>query len=130
MSKGDDPDDPKYSVGYRRPPVASRYKPGTSGNPRGRPKGRPSLRSAALGLYAGVVTLANGVKIELLTLLLRKQLDRGLKGSDRAAQDAIKRAEQLGAFDEPPPVARYNYSALTDDELEALARLVEKLEKR
>ena len=28
----------KYAVGYKQPPVASRFKPGTSGNPRGRPK--------------------------------------------------------------------------------------------
>src|SRR5688572_30362761 len=28
-----------YDVGYGRPPVHSRFKPGHSGNPRGRPKG-------------------------------------------------------------------------------------------
>ena len=28
-----------YEVGYTRPPAATRFKPGKSGNPRGRPKG-------------------------------------------------------------------------------------------
>ena len=28
-----------YEVGYRKPPTASRFKPGQSGNPKGRPKG-------------------------------------------------------------------------------------------
>jgi len=28
-----------YEVGYGKPPVASRFEPGHSGNPRGRPKG-------------------------------------------------------------------------------------------
>jgi hypothetical protein len=35
------PEDPP--VGYRRPPVASRFKPGQSGNPRGRPKGKRTV---------------------------------------------------------------------------------------
>jgi hypothetical protein len=34
----DHPDEP-YNVGYCRPPLHSRFKPGQSGNPRGRPKG-------------------------------------------------------------------------------------------
>ena len=28
-----------YEVGYAKPPAATRFKPGQSGNPRGRPKG-------------------------------------------------------------------------------------------
>jgi hypothetical protein len=30
-------------VGYRRPPIHTRFKPGQSGNPRGRPKGSKSI---------------------------------------------------------------------------------------
>ena len=40
MSKeNNDRDDDKSGFGYGRPPVASQFKPGTSGNPRGRPRG-------------------------------------------------------------------------------------------
>jgi hypothetical protein len=34
-----------YSVGYGRPPEATRFKPGQSGNPKGRPKGSKNLRT-------------------------------------------------------------------------------------
>ena len=37
---------PAYEVGYGRPPVHSRFKPGRSGNPRGRPKGAKNKRPA------------------------------------------------------------------------------------
>ena len=39
-----DPDG--YKVGYRRPPLGSRFKKGRSGNPRGRPQGSKNLRAA------------------------------------------------------------------------------------
>ena len=32
------PNEPDYEVGYGRPPVATRFSKGQSGNPRGRPK--------------------------------------------------------------------------------------------
>lgn len=35
-----------YEVGYAKPPSASRFKPGVSGNPRGRPKGSKNRRPA------------------------------------------------------------------------------------
>jgi hypothetical protein len=33
------------AVGYGQPPVASRFKPGTSGNPKGRPRGAKNLKT-------------------------------------------------------------------------------------
>lgn len=37
---------PGYDVGYGKPPVATRFKQGQSGNPKGRPKGAKNKRSA------------------------------------------------------------------------------------
>mgnify|MGYP001597898680 CR=1 FL=1 len=37
---------PGYDVGYARPPNATRFKPGQSGNPKGRPKGAKNKRPA------------------------------------------------------------------------------------
>ena len=38
-------DDKPYRVGYGRPPLASRFKPNQSGNPKGRPRRPLSLRA-------------------------------------------------------------------------------------
>jgi hypothetical protein len=35
-----------YEVGYRKPPIASQFKPGRSGDPKGRPKDAPNKRPA------------------------------------------------------------------------------------
>jgi Family of unknown function (DUF5681) len=40
------PQPPAYEVGYRKPPAASQFKPGRSGNPKGRPKGARNKRPA------------------------------------------------------------------------------------
>ena len=36
---------PSYEVGYGRPPKATRFKPGFSGNPHGRPKGAKNFKT-------------------------------------------------------------------------------------
>ena len=38
--------DPPHEVGYRKPPAASRFRSGRSGNPKGRPKGARNKRPA------------------------------------------------------------------------------------
>jgi hypothetical protein len=51
MSKDDDDDE----VGYKKPPVKSRFRKGQSGNPRGRPKKDPTVRDAIRKLLRGKI---------------------------------------------------------------------------
>ena len=49
MAKGKEPADKESDggneVGYRKPPMHTRFKPGQFGNPRGRPKGTKNLKT-------------------------------------------------------------------------------------
>ena len=56
-----------------------------------------------------------------LEALLLKQLERGIKGNDRAARDAIANARILGVLDEIEPDNAPRGDYLTDETLEALS---------
>ena len=59
----EDPSKPgdDYRIGYRHPPLATRFPAGTSGNPRGRPKGARNLATVvAATLAERVVVTENG----------------------------------------------------------------------
>ena len=85
-----------YEVGYAKPPVAHRFKPGQSGNPMGRPRGSSTKRSNSNERLAAVIerelartiTVRNGDETERLTLaeaFTRSLGLRALKGDNRAA---------------------------------------------
>jgi hypothetical protein len=98
-----------YSVGYGRPPMPFRFKPGRSGNPKGRPKGSRNLKTKLKEVYTDKISINVGdkkIRITRAEALLLKQWERGIKGSDRATQGAIANAKELGVFEEPKTDAR------------------------
>jgi hypothetical protein len=88
--------EPNYEVGYRKPPKASQFKPGQSGNPRGRSKGskggKTLLRQA---LDEKVVVNEGGVmrRFTKRELFFRALVARALK-DNRFAALLIKTMEQ------------------------------------
>jgi hypothetical protein len=85
-------------VGYGQPPLASRFKPGISGNTRGRPKGSKNLKTLIREAMTASISIQEGEKTRRVTKLegvVLRQLQSALKGSDRAALAVIKMAHQL-----------------------------------
>jgi hypothetical protein len=58
-----------FSVGYGRPPVHSRFKPGQSGNPKGRRKGQRNVRTVVDGELSQRITVREGNRTRSLTKL-------------------------------------------------------------
>lgn len=106
---------PRYAVGYARPPKASQFKPGVSGNPRGRPKGSQSLRAKLANVLTSKIVKREGDKKRTITAMegmVWKQVESGLKGNERAVLSAFKLAsalgllEKIGGADDGPSLSR------------------------
>ena len=92
--------DADYDVGYGRPPKATQFKPGRSGNPRGRPKGAKSEDTIVRGVMHRKVALSLGGKVRKVALLeavWTRIADDALKGNARAQSLITQRARTLEA---------------------------------
>jgi hypothetical protein len=90
------PDKQDYEVGYGKPPVATRFKPGQSGNPKGRPRGagnkRPALheeRMKEIILDEAYRTIkvndgASQVTVPMAQAIIRSLAVNAAKGNQRA----------------------------------------------
>ena len=115
-------------VGYKNPPLHSRFQPGQSGNPKGRPKGsknvRTILREALQRRYRGREGNQEKTKaaLEWLVYGSMQRAIAGKPGALRNVRDAIALAETAGLLGEEDssdsattrpavetkPVARFN----------------------
>jgi hypothetical protein len=91
-------------VGYAHPPIASRFKPGKSGNSRGRPRNSRNLKTIIQGALTAPVVLREGARkrsISKLEGIVLKQIESALKGNDKAALATLKMAAQVGLLEAP-----------------------------
>ena len=109
-----------YGVGYARPPKATQFQPGCSGNREGRPKGRPSLNEIILEEASRVAKVKVGEKvlhIDKDRASIRRLFDLGLYGNVAALRYAMSLLTQAQAKlgDTADPEA-----PLTEEELAVL----------
>src|SRR5215831_1578815 len=77
----------EYDVGYRRPPKATRFKTGQSGNPKGRPRGSTNLATDLSAELNEQITVREGGQARRITkqrALIKSLTAQALKGDVRA----------------------------------------------
>lgn len=87
-----------YQVGYMRPPVASRFKPGQSGNAKGRPKGAQNFSTVLdQELNAKVPVTENGVRktVRKQSVIAKQLVNKAAAGDIRAATVVIGETRQM-----------------------------------
>ena len=76
-----------YEVGYRKPPRATQFKAGQSGNPKGRPKGTRNLATDLHEELNEKITVREGTATRAISkqrAIVKSMMNAALKGDMRA----------------------------------------------
>ena len=88
-------------VGYKRPPVNTRFQPGRSGNPSGRPKTRPSFRAVLLAELAATMPANNQQQAgSKLQALVRALVNAAVAGDARSQALLVGALLRIGESEE------------------------------
>jgi hypothetical protein len=94
-----------YDVGYGKPPLATRFKKGQSGNPQGRPAGsRNFATTIQRALRESITVTENGrqKRISKLDAAIKQWVNRAVRGDARAMQQLLALAPLLDAEGSQP----------------------------
>lgn len=85
----DNEDDRPYEVGYKKPPIASRFPKGRSGNPKGRPRGSKNVRDVfEREMSRRLVGRVNGRRTSMTSLqaIVKQLFHRSVAGDLKATK--------------------------------------------
>jgi hypothetical protein len=91
-----------YAIGYCRPPISTRFKPGQSGNPKGRTKGRKNMVGLLQDALDKRITLREGDtvrKVSRAEAVILALMSKALKGDSKACAMLIGLTQQSGEFE-------------------------------
>jgi hypothetical protein len=120
------PSKPGYAVGYGKPPLSTRFKPGTSGNAKGRPKNSKNLKTLIRQALTAKISIREGSsnrRVSKIEGVVLRQLENALKGEDRAAMAVIKMAMQMGFLEDAQPEVAETVTSSDEEILQQLMGL-------
>jgi len=83
------PTDGAYEVGYGKPPVKTRFKPGQSGNPRGRPKKAKNINALIQAELNKTIAITENGRTKRITkrqAIIMQLINRAIKGETKPLQ--------------------------------------------
>jgi Family of unknown function (DUF5681) len=113
----------RYDVGYGKPPKATQFQPGQSGNKRGRPKGAKGLRAELkeeLDEYVTITSDGKSRRIRKRRLVIKALAAQAAKGNVSAADKLLALVIQAEGFEDQRPAAK----PLTETDLLILRRML------
>jgi Family of unknown function (DUF5681) len=115
LGEGAPDDGEDFEVGYRRPPMTTRFAKGRSGNPAGRPRGRhrEAPYEAILGQMVTVREGGTSRRVTAAEAFLLQLTKRALEGDGAAARASLAMIEE----------ARKRHSA-GEDRINAIVRVI------
>lgn len=111
------------AVGYGRPPVSTRFKPGLSGNPKGRPKGTLNLRTDLREELTERIRLREGereLKVSKQRAMLKALRRQGAEGRRQGGKRPTRPSRQAVRAQPEPKVE----TALATEDQEILERFL------
>lgn len=95
------------TVGYKRPPGKTRFKPGQSGNPRGRPKRKVDMSSALNQAFNDkIIVTGLGKTLTGMEAFVQSIVDRVLQGESKAIPELVRLFTKTKLFKPVPDPTR------------------------
>jgi Family of unknown function (DUF5681) len=95
----------EYEIGYRKPPLHTRFQKGKSGNPKGRPRGKKNMSTLlSTALNASIVVVANGrrKKITKREAIVTQLVNKSAAADLKATQIVLAMLRELESQDDGP----------------------------